>query len=450
MGGRPGRRHRARSVVGPSRSAVAGRRGHRRRAGGAAPGRCCASAPRSLASALSVAAWAGTAPVRAGAVPRRRHAGHRSRDGRAGRAGEVRAGGHHLEAWAHGAAATALAARQAGERVAVVGTSGPAPADVRRRLAEQHIAGQLQVQRIDDHDDGDGASRAANRVRRALVEGAWPLSPAERALFTGFVLGDDRAEPADLVDDFRASGLSHLTAVSGENLAFALALAGPLLRRLTHRWRFLATVALVAWFAAADPVRAVRAAGQCHGGAGGDGGGAGPAGGHAAAALAGGDGHGAGRPAAGVVGGVVALGRRHRRHRRPGRPDGAAAARPPAAGGGTGRHRRRPDRRGTGVGERVRWPAAGVGAGQPAGRPRRRPADGVGPARRGAGRRWCRRWRRCCTCRPRLAVRWIALVARTGAAAPLGDVGGPGLAVAGVTVGAVAAGRAAWRRRRRR
>jgi competence protein ComEC len=202
-----------------------------------------------LAAALSVAAWAGTAPVRAGPFdgvvtlvtdPEPRASGVRA---------EVRAEGRHLEAWAHGAAATALGARQAGERLAVVGTTGPAPSDVRRRLAEQHIAGQLQIQRVGDHDDGDRASRAANRVRRALVEGAWPLSTAERALFTGFVLGDDRAEPSDLVDDFRAAGLSHLTAVSGENLAFALALAGPLLRRLTLGWRFVATAGLVAWFA---------------------------------------------------------------------------------------------------------------------------------------------------------------------------------------------------------
>ena len=50
----------------------------------------------------------------------------------------------------------------------------------------------------------------------------------------------------------------------------------------------------------------------------------------------------------------------------------------------------------------------------------------------------------------RLAVRWIALVARTGAAAPLGDVGGPGLAVAAGAVGAAALVRAIWRRRRRR
>jgi competence protein ComEC len=120
---------------------------------------------------------------------------------------------------------------------------------MRSRLAERHIAGQLQVAAVGDHDDGDVASRAANRVRGALVDGAATLSPAERALFTGFVLGDDRQEPPDLVEDFQASGLSHLTAVSGENLAFVMVLAGPVLRRLTMVPRFAVTVGLIAWFA---------------------------------------------------------------------------------------------------------------------------------------------------------------------------------------------------------
>ena len=71
----------------------------------------------------------------------------------------------------------------------------------------------------------------------------------DRALFTGFVIGDDRDEPADLVDDFRHSGLSHLTAVSGENVAFVLVAAAPILRRLGLRARWLATIGLVAWFA---------------------------------------------------------------------------------------------------------------------------------------------------------------------------------------------------------
>ena len=202
-----------------------------------------------LASALAVRAWAGTAPRPvapfSGVVTLLDDPQEVSGAIRV----TVRAGGHHVEAWARGGAAHRLAALQAGERVEMAGGLGPVRQVARRRLAERHVAGQLEVTAVGDHDDGDVASRAANRVRQALTDGASTLSPAERALFTGFVLGDDRQEPPDLVDDFQAAGLSHLTAVSGENLAFVLVLAGPLLRRLTLVPRFGVTVGLIAWFA---------------------------------------------------------------------------------------------------------------------------------------------------------------------------------------------------------
>ena len=51
-----------------------------------------------------------------------------------------------------------------------------------------------------------------------------------------------------MVEQFRASGLSHLTAVSGQNVAFLLAAAAPLLRRLRPWTRWTATVALIGWF----------------------------------------------------------------------------------------------------------------------------------------------------------------------------------------------------------
>ena len=53
-----------------------------------------------------------------------------------------------------------------------------------------------------------------------------------------------------LLDAFRTSGLSHLTAVSGQNVAYVLAAALPLLRRLRAWWRWAATVGLVTWFMA--------------------------------------------------------------------------------------------------------------------------------------------------------------------------------------------------------
>ena len=63
------------------------------------------------------------------------------------------------------------------------------------------------------------------------------LAPVDRALLAGFLLGDTRGVPEALTEQFRAAGLTHLTAVSGENVAFVLALFAPLLRRLGLRGR---------------------------------------------------------------------------------------------------------------------------------------------------------------------------------------------------------------------
>ena len=67
-------------------------------------------------------------------------------------------------------------------------------------------------------------------------------------LFTGLVVGDDVRQSKAMIDRFRAVGLSHLTAVSGQNVAFVLAMAGIGLRRLPRWWRLGATLALIAWF----------------------------------------------------------------------------------------------------------------------------------------------------------------------------------------------------------
>jgi predicted membrane metal-binding protein len=53
------------------------------------------------------------------------------------------------------------------------------------------------------------STRGASGVRRGIV--------------LGVVLGEDEGLPADVQDDFRASGLYHLLAVSGQNVAFLAA-----------------------------------------------------------------------------------------------------------------------------------------------------------------------------------------------------------------------------------
>jgi competence protein ComEC len=62
------------------------------------------------------------------------------------------------------------------------------------------------------------------------------------------VLGDDREQPEELGDAFRSAGLSHLLAVSGQNVAFVLALCSPVLIRLGLRSRLLVTLGLLVFF----------------------------------------------------------------------------------------------------------------------------------------------------------------------------------------------------------
>lgn len=161
----------------------------------------------------------------------------------------VRWQGRRLDARAFGRPATALRARSAGDVVVLDGRLAPLPAAARARAVSRHVAGRIDVEVVRDWRPGPVVAEAANRVRRTLAAGTRTMDPVDAALVRGFVIGDDRDQPAWLIDAFRASGLAHLTAVSGQNVAFLLVVVGPVLRRLGLRARWLATVGLVAWFA---------------------------------------------------------------------------------------------------------------------------------------------------------------------------------------------------------
>ena len=163
---------------------------------------------------------------------------------------DVRIGGKRVEAWARGANASRLRARLAGERVAFAGRLTAVPARERMWLARRHVGARMSVTRIGPWTPGGALPRLANALRRTLVGGASSLSPTTRALFAGFVLGDDRGQPPEVVDDFRGAGLTHLLVVSGENVAFLLALCQPVLSRLGLRARFFAGLLVLLLFGA--------------------------------------------------------------------------------------------------------------------------------------------------------------------------------------------------------
>ncbi len=156
--------------------------------------------------------------------------------------------GERFRAVGYGSVRRRLERLQAGERVWIEGHRHPLGAGD-RWLQVRHVVGRLELDRVGGHRPGAAVDRAANRVRGRLRLAAETVMDADdAALFTGLVVGDDARESDVVVDRFRAVGLSHLTAVSGQNVSYLVAAAGVLLRRLRPWWRLGATWALIAWF----------------------------------------------------------------------------------------------------------------------------------------------------------------------------------------------------------
>jgi competence protein ComEC len=157
--------------------------------------------------------------------------------------------GERFDATVYGSARRRLQARQAGDRVEVVGERKVATGVWARRAQVRHVVGDMAIERIGGWAPGTALSLASNRLRDALrVSAEAAMPPDQAALFTGLVIGDDTRQPAAMIDQFRSSGLSHLTAVSGQNVAFVLAVVGIGLRSLPRWSRLAATWAVVAWF----------------------------------------------------------------------------------------------------------------------------------------------------------------------------------------------------------
>ena len=158
----------------------------------------------------------------------------------------VRLGQARLEARAYGAVAARLDDLLAGERVHISGTARPTESDWHRW---RHVAATLNVDAVGDRADAAPLAAFTNRVRRLLDSGARSLSDDSRAMFAGMVYGDDRSQSPRLYDDFRAAGLGHLLVVSGQNVAFVLALASPLVTRTRPGVRLIVLLMLLAVFA---------------------------------------------------------------------------------------------------------------------------------------------------------------------------------------------------------
>jgi competence protein ComEC len=92
--------------------------------------------------------------------------------------------------------------------------------DARRRLGAQ--AAFDPVERSVD-PPRSALFTAAASIRRGLVDATRPLDPRRAGLLRGLAIGDESGLDGHTEDTFRATGLSHLLAVSGSNVAIVVA-----------------------------------------------------------------------------------------------------------------------------------------------------------------------------------------------------------------------------------
>lgn len=160
----------------------------------------------------------------------------------------VRHNTQRLSALAHGPVAARLDDALAGEQLLLQGRIAPIRQDD-NYSRWRHVVGKLTVTSVDGQKPPSPVAGFANTVRRTLVSGAESLNQADQAVFLGMVIGDDRGQTAVVADDFRAAGLGHLLVVSGQNVAFVLAVVTPLVGRCRPAFRAVWLFAALLLFA---------------------------------------------------------------------------------------------------------------------------------------------------------------------------------------------------------
>jgi competence protein ComEC len=131
-----------------------------------------------------------------------------------------------------------------GERVVVHGRLSPSPAgsDV---VATLNARGPPQITHA-----APWWARGADRLRVGLRAASDGLGRDARGLLPGLVVGDTSLQPSDLTEAMRATGLTHLSAVSGTNVTIVCVLALAVARwlGLRRRTRLVAAGLVLAGF----------------------------------------------------------------------------------------------------------------------------------------------------------------------------------------------------------
>jgi competence protein ComEC len=137
---------------------------------------------------------------------------------------------------------------QGGHQVFLLGEFRPLTSQRASRVAWQHVRAAYRIDAIRGRSQGSRISELSNRFRASISRGAEILPATDAALFQGLVIGDRSGQTPEMQQRYAASGLSHLTVVSGLNVSLLMMAVSPVLRRTRPLLRWMVTLALLAWF----------------------------------------------------------------------------------------------------------------------------------------------------------------------------------------------------------
>ncbi|NNF56388.1 MAG: ComEC/Rec2 family competence protein [Acidimicrobiales bacterium] len=134
-----------------------------------------------------------------------------------------------------------------GDRVLVEGKLGPIDDTAWHR--SRHLEGRLTARTVHRIGAGGWHWRVAGALQQLVERASGSFDAAPAALYRGLVTGDDRDQGAAQKAVFRTVGLSHILAVSGQNVAFVLILVQAVLGIVPRRGRPVVVAVVLALFA---------------------------------------------------------------------------------------------------------------------------------------------------------------------------------------------------------
>lgn len=134
-----------------------------------------------------------------------------------------------------------------GDRLLVKGKLGPIDDTAWHR--SRHLEGRLTARTVRPIGSGRLHWQVAGALQRLVERGSGSFDDAPAALYRGLVTGDDREQGAAQKAVFRTVGLSHILAVSGQNVAFVLILLQAVLGVVPRRGRPVVVAVVLGIFA---------------------------------------------------------------------------------------------------------------------------------------------------------------------------------------------------------